>query len=207
MTPTLTGRALSGRRLVIATHNKGKLEEIADLLAPYGIETISAGALGLPEPEETEDSFVGNARIKAHAATRASGLPALADDSGLEVDALGGAPGVYTADWAATSQGRDFSLAMARTWAELERAEAPAPRTASFCCTLVLAWPDGHDEVFEGRMPGRIVWPGRGSQGHGYDPIFQPDGHNQTFGEMDRWEKNRISHRARAFAKLVESLG
>lgn len=200
-------RRFSGNRLVIATHNKGKLEEIADLLAPYGIEVMSAGALGLPEPEETEDNFVGNARIKAHAAARASGLPALADDSGLAVDALGGAPGVYTADWAATPQGRDFGLAMARTWAELERVGAPFPRSASFCCTLVLAWPDGHDEVFEGRMPGQIVWPGRGDQGHGYDPIFQPDGHGQTFGEMDRWEKNRISHRARAFGKLVESFG
>ena len=191
-------------RLLVATHNGGKLEEIAALLQPFGIATISAGELGLAEPAETETSFIGNARIKAHAAMRASGLPALADDSGLAVDGLGGAPGVYTADWAETPQGRDFGMAMQKTWDALEAAQAPFPRRAAFCCTLVLAWPDGHDEVFEGRMPGQIVWPGRGTQGHGYDPIFQPDGHSQTFGEMDRWEKNQISHRADAFRKLVE---
>lgn len=191
-------------RLLVATHNRGKLEEIAALLQPFGIATISAGELGLAEPAETETSFIGNARIKAHAAMRASGLPALADDSGLAVDGLGGAPGVYTADWAETPQGRDFGMAMQKTWDALEAAQAPFPRRAAFCCTLVLAWPDGHDEVFEGRMPGQIVWPGRGTQGHGYDPIFQPDGHSQTFGEMDRWEKNQISHRADAFRKLVE---
>ena len=191
-------------RLLVATHNRGKLEEIAALLQPFGIATISAGELGLAEPAETETTFIGNARIKAHAAMRASGLPALADDSGLAVDGLGGAPGVYTADWAETPQGRDFGMAMQKTWDALEAAQAPFPRRAAFCCTLVLAWPDGHDEVFEGRMPGQIVWPGRGTQGHGYDPIFQPDGHSQTFGEMDRWEKNQISHRADAFRKLVE---
>lgn len=191
-------------RLLVATHNRGKLEEIAALLQPFGIATISAGELGLAEPAETETTFIGNARIKAHAAMRASGLPALADDSGLAVDGLGGAPGVYTADWAETPQGRDFAMAMQKTWDALEAAQAPFPRRAAFCCTLVLAWPDGHDEVFEGRMPGQIVWPGRGTQGHGYDPIFQPDGHSQTFGEMDRWEKNQISHRADAFRKLVE---
>lgn len=191
-------------RLLVATHNRGKLEEIAALLQPFGIATVSAGELGLAEPAETETTFIGNARIKAHAAMRASGLPALADDSGLAVDGLGGAPGVYTADWAETPQGRDFGMAMQKTWDALEAAQAPFPRRAAFCCTLVLAWPDGHDEVFEGRMPGQIVWPGRGTQGHGYDPIFQPDGHSQTFGEMDRWEKNQISHRADAFRKLVE---
>lgn len=191
-------------RLLVATHNRGKLEEISALLQPFGIATISAGELGLAEPAETETTFIGNARIKAHAAMRASGLPALADDSGLAVDGLGGAPGVYTADWAETPQGRDFGMAMQKTWDALEAAQAPFPRRAAFCCTLVLAWPDGHDEVFEGRMPGQIVWPGRGTQGHGYDPIFQPDGHSQTFGEMDRWEKNQISHRADAFRKLVE---
>lgn len=191
-------------RLLVATHNRGKLEEIAALLQPFGIATISAGELGLAEPAETETTFIGNARIKAHAAMRASGLPALADDSGLAVDGLGGAPGVYTADWAETPQGRDFGMAMQKTWDALEAAQVPFPRRAAFCCTLVLAWPDGHDEVFEGRMPGQIVWPGRGTQGHGYDPIFQPDGHSQTFGEMDRWEKNQISHRADAFRKLVE---
>lgn len=192
------------QRLLVATHNQGKLEEIAALLQPFGISTVSAGELGLPEPEETETTFIGNARIKAHAAMRASGLPALADDSGIMVDGLDGAPGVYTADWAETPNGRDFDMAMQKTWSALELAKAPFPRTATFCCTLVLAWPDGHDEVFEGRMNGQIVWPGRGLEGHGYDPIFQPDGYTETFGEMDRWEKNRISHRADAFRKLVE---
>jgi len=159
--------------------------------------------MGLAEPVETEDNFVGNARIKAHFAAQATGLPALADDSGISIDALGGAPGVYTADWAETSTGRDFVMAMTRTWAELEAVAAPLPRRAQFRCTLVLAWPDGHDEVFEGVMPGQVVWPMRGAQGHGYDPIFQPDGFGVTFGEMDRWQKNQISHRADAFRKLV----
>lgn len=191
-------------QLVVATHNTGKLEEISALLAPFQISVTSAGALGLDEPAETETSFVGNARIKAHAATAATGLPCLADDSGLMVDALGGAPGVYTADWAETPTGRDFDMAMHKTWMELEAIQAPFPRRGLFCCTLVLAWPDGHDEVFDGKMAGQIVWPGRGTQGHGYDPIFQPDGYQQTFGEMDRWEKNKISHRAAAFRKLVD---
>ena len=196
-------RLARGDRLVVATHNRGKLEEIAALLDPHGVAVTGAAALGLPEPEETEETFVGNARIKAHAAARASGLPALADDSGIAVEALGGAPGVHTADWAETPSGRDFEMAMRRTWDALEAAGAPEPRRAAFCCTLVLAWPDGTDAVFEGRREGRIVWPMRGTQGHGYDPIFQPDGHALTFGEMDRWEKNRISHRADAFRKFV----
>jgi XTP/dITP diphosphohydrolase len=196
----------AGDRLLVATHNRGKLEEIADLLAPYRVTVVGAGELGLPEPEETETTFVGNARLKAHAAAKASGLVALADDSGLAVDALGGAPGVFTADWATTSQGRDFAVGMARVWHELEAIQAPEPRLAQFCCTLVLAHPDGHDLVFEGKSPGRLVWPGRGEQGHGFDPIFQPDGYDQTFGEMDRWEKNRLSHRADAFARLVAAL-
>jgi XTP/dITP diphosphohydrolase len=197
-------RKFSGDRLLVATHNKGKLEEIAKLLEPFGISVTSAGEMGLPEPAETETTFVGNARIKAHAAARATGLPALSDDSGITVDGLGGAPGVYTADWAETPNGRDFGMAMAKTWAMLEEANAPLPRLAQFRCTLVLAWPDGHDEVFEGVMAGRVVWPARGNQGHGYDPIFQPDGFDVTFGEMDRWQKNEISHRADAFRKLVE---
>lgn len=197
-------RKFSGERLLVATHNQGKLEEIAKLLEPFGISVLSAGELGLPEPAETETSFVGNARIKAHAAAQATGLPALADDSGITIDALAGAPGVYTADWAETPGGRDFVMAMTRTWAELESVHAALPRLAQFRCTLVLAWPDGHDEAFEGVMPGRIVWPMRGDQGHGYDPIFQPDGFAVTFGEMDRWQKNQISHRADAFRKLVE---
>lgn len=196
-------RKFSGDRLLVATHNRGKLEEIAKLLEPFGISVTSAGEMGLPEPAETETTFVGNARIKAHAATQATGLPALSDDSGITVDGLGGAPGVYTADWAETPNGRDFGMAMAKTWAMLEEAKAPPPRLAQFRCTLVLAWPDGHDEVFEGVMAGQVVWPPRGDQGHGYDPIFQPDGFDVTFGEMDRWQKNEISHRADAFRKLV----
>lgn len=196
-------RKFTEQKLVVATHNQGKLEEIAKLLEPFGIEVVSAGALGLPEPEETETTFIGNARIKAHAAAKATGLPALADDSGIAIDALDGAPGVYTADWATTPQGRDFGMAMQRTWNELEAINAPFPRRAKFCCTLVMAWPDGHDEVFPGEMPGAVVWPPRGDQGHGYDPIFQPEGFDITFGEMDRWKKNEISHRADAFRKLV----
>lgn len=196
-------RKFSGPELLIATHNRGKLEEISDLLAPFGVRLSCNADHGLPEPEETETTFVGNARIKAHAAAKATGLPALADDSGITIDALGGAPGVYTADWAETPQGRDFVMAMQRTVRELDTIAAPFPRLAQFRCTLVLAWPDGVDAVFEGVMAGQIVWPMRGDQGHGYDPIFQPDGYAQTFGEMDRWEKNKISHRADAFAKLI----
>ncbi|MEO5614335.1 MAG: RdgB/HAM1 family non-canonical purine NTP pyrophosphatase [Cypionkella sp.] len=197
-------RKFSGDRLLVATHNRGKLEEIAKLLEGFGISVISAGDLGLPEPVETEDSFVGNARIKAHAAAQATGLPALSDDSGITIEALDGAPGVYTADWAETPTGRDFVMAMTKTWDKLEAIAAPEPRLAQFRCTLVLAWPDGHDEVFEGVMAGQIVWPMRGDQGHGFDPIFQPLGSDLTFGEMDRWQKNQISHRADAFRKLVE---
>ena len=196
-------RKFSGETLVVATHNNGKLEEITDLLAPFNVAVKGAKELNLTEPEETETTFVGNARIKAHAAARATGLPALSDDSGITIDSLGGAPGVYTADWAETPNGRDFVMAMEKTHAALEAANAPFPRRAQFRCTLVLAWPDGHDEVFEGVMPGVIVWPMRGDQGHGYDPIFQPDGYDITFGEMDRWEKNKISHRADAFKKFV----
>ncbi len=197
-------RKFTGNRLLVATHNQGKLEEISKLLEVYDIAVMSSKDLGLPEPAETESSFVGNARIKAHAAARAANLPALADDSGICVDGLAGAPGVYTADWAETGNGRDFVAAMTRTWKEFEAASAPYPRKAQFRCTLVLAWPDGHDEVFEGVMPGEIVWPMRGNLGHGYDPIFQPQGFSETFGEMDRWQKNEISHRALAFRKLVD---
>ncbi|MDZ7905438.1 MAG: RdgB/HAM1 family non-canonical purine NTP pyrophosphatase [Cypionkella sp.] len=196
-------RRFAEKTLVLATHNKGKLAEIQDLLRPFAIEVKSAGDLGLPEPAETETTFVGNARIKAHAAARATGLPALADDSGITVDALGGAPGVYTADWAETPQGRDFHMAMDRVWAELQAANAPHPRLAQFRSTLVLAWPDGHDEVFDGVMAGEVVWPKRGTNGHGYDPIFQPLGQGLTFAEMDSAAKNAISHRGRAFAKLI----
>ncbi len=200
-------RRFDGDHLLIATHNKGKLEEMAALLAPFGITVSSAKDHGLPEPEETGTTFVENARIKAHAAAQATGLPALSDDSGIEIDALDGAPGVYTADWAETPNGRDFIMAMQKTHDLLQAKAAPYPRSARFCCTLVLAWPDGHDEVFPGVMEGEIVWPMRGDEGHGYDPIFQPKGHSQTFGEMDRWEKNRISHRARAVEQLKQVLG
>jgi XTP/dITP diphosphohydrolase len=196
-------RVFDGDRLLVATHNAGKLEEIADLLAPFDVTVLGAKTLGLPEPAETGTTFVENARIKAHAAAKATGLPALADDSGIEIDALDKAPGVYTADWAETGNGRDFVMAMTRAHDDLLARGAPQPWTARFCCTLVLAWPDGHDEVFPGVMEGRVVWPMRGERGHGYDPIFQPDGYDVTFGEMDRWEKNRISHRADAFRKLV----
>lgn len=200
-------RKFSEKTLLVATHNKGKMEEISALLEPFGIAVTSAAEHGLPEPEETEDNFVGNARIKAHAAAKATGLPALADDSGIEIDCLDGAPGVYTADWAETPNGRDFVMAMTKSYEKVVASGAVAPWTARFCCTFVLAWPDGHDEVFAGKMEGQIVWPMRGDQGHGYDPIFQPKGYDLTFGEMDRWEKNKISHRADAFAKLVAALG
>ncbi|BDW87076.1 RdgB/HAM1 family non-canonical purine NTP pyrophosphatase [Roseicyclus marinus] len=200
-------RRFTGDHLLIATHNRGKLEEMEALLAPYGITVSSAADHGLPEPEETGTTFVENARIKAHAAAKATGLPALSDDSGIEIDALDGAPGVYTADWAETPDGRDFVMAMRKTHDLLEAKGAAHPRTARFCCTLVLAWPDGHDEVFPGVMEGCVVWPMRGDQGHGYDPIFQPAGYDVTFGEMDRWEKNKISHRAKAVEQLKQVFG
>lgn len=196
--------SIKGKKILAATHNQGKLEEISALLGPLNVTIVSAKDLNLPEPEETEDTFVGNARIKAHAAAQASGLPSLSDDSGIEISALGGAPGVYTADWAETPLGRDFVVAMTKTHDLLEEKNAPFPRKGRFCCTLVLAWPDGKDFVYEGKMEGKIVWPMRGDQGHGYDPIFQPDGYKKTFGEMDRWEKNRLSHRAKAFEKFFE---
>ena len=192
-----------GDRLLLATHNVGKLEEIRHLLTPLGVSTVSAADLGLPEPVETETSFVGNCLLKARAAADASGLVALADDSGLCVDALGGQPGVFTADWAIRDGGRDFSVGMERVHRELLAVDAGRPWAAQFCCTLVLAWPKGRHLVFEGRMAGQLVWPPRGTLGHGFDPMFQPAGHALTCGEMDRWEKNLISHRARAFRDLV----
>jgi XTP/dITP diphosphohydrolase len=198
-------RRFAGGRLVIASHNTGKIREIGELLAPFGVEVVSARELGFEEPEETETTFEGNARIKAHAAAAASGLPALSDDSGIEVDALGGAPGVYTADWAETGNGRDFVMAMTRLWDELEAMAAPEPRACRFRCTLCLAWPDGHDEVFDGAVEGRVVWPMRGEQGFGFDPVFLPDGETETFGEMASARKHAMSHRARAFEKLVRA--
>jgi XTP/dITP diphosphohydrolase len=196
-------RRLVPGKLVVATHNRGKIEEFSALLEPLGFTVLSAAELGLPEPTETETTFVGNARIKAHAAAKACGLPALADDSGLTVDALNGAPGVWTADWAETTSGRNFDIAMRRTWAELEAVDAPRPRLAQFRCTLVLAWPDGQDSVFAGKLDGRIVWPMRGADGHGYDPIFQPDAYDLTLGELSLHEKNQISHRAAALRLLA----
>ena len=197
-------RKLAGGKLLVATHNTGKLEEMTHLLAPYGVDVVSAGEMNLPEPQETEDTFVGNARIKAHAAAQATGLPALSDDSGITIDALNGAPGVYTADWAETENGRDFMMAMTRAHDELEAINAPAPRSAQFRCTLVIAWPDGHDEVFEGVMPGQLVWPIRGENGFGYDPMFQPDGHAVTCAQMPPAEKHKISHRGQAVAQFVQ---
>ena len=194
-------RQLEPGPLVIASHNPGKVREIAALLGEYGVEPVSAGDLGLPEPEETEDSFRGNAELKALAAARASGKPALADDSGLVVDALGGAPGIYSARWG--GEEKDFAKAMRRVHKEM--AKRTAPDTAHFTCALSLAWPDGHVETFEGHVHGRIVWPPRGERGFGYDPIFQRDGDTQTFGEIDPDLKHRISHRAAAFGQLVRA--
>ena len=194
-------RLQRGEKIIIASHNAGKLREVAALLAPHGIEVTSAGTLGLPEPEETETSFLGNARIKAHAAARAAGMPALSDDSGFSVAALDGAPGVYTADWAIRPEGgRDYALAMGKVH---DLAKHAPDRAAWFTCALVLAWPDGHEEGFEGKAEGVWVWPPRGAHGFGYDPMFVPQGYSATFGEMDPDEKHRISHRAAAFALLA----
>lgn len=193
-------RLTPGTRLVVASHNKGKVVEINDLIRPFGLAAVSAGELGLPEPEETEDTFTGNARLKAVAAAKASGLPALSDDSGLEVACLGGAPGVVSARWAGPT--KDFSIAMARVAREVEAngGFGPDRPRANFMCVLCLAWPDGTSEVFEGRVDGRLVWPPRGSKGFGYDPMFLADGYELTFGEMESDAKHAISHRARAFA-------
>jgi XTP/dITP diphosphohydrolase len=201
-------RKLGSGKLVIATHNAGKLKEIAALLAPYGAECISAGSLGLPEPAETGRSFVENALIKARAAAEASGIVALADDSGLAVAALEGRPGVYTADWAERqwfegAAGRDWYMAMGKVEGMLQAIGPDAPRDAHFACVLALAWPDGESAVYEGKVEGALIWPPRGTLGFGYDPVFVPNGHSQTFAELDPEQKHRISHRADAFAKLV----
>jgi XTP/dITP diphosphohydrolase len=193
-------RHFAGGKLVLASHNPGKVREFNDLLAPYGADVVSAGTLGLPEPEETEDSFIGNARLKALAATTASGLPALADDSGLAVHALDGAPGIYSARWAGPT--KDFDAAMAKVIALLQPAK---DRQAEFVCALALAWPDGHCETFEGRIAGTIIDAPRGTQGFGYDPLFLPTGGSLTFGEMAADAKHAISHRAKAFHQLVEA--
>lgn len=195
-------RKLNEKQIVLASHNKGKLKEIGHLLKPFGISVISASDLGLDEPEETENTYAGNARIKAHFAAKASGKPALSDDSGFSVEILDGAPGVYSADWAETSNGRNFSMAMSKVWDKIQHAEKPCK--AKFCCTLCLAWPDGHDELFEGSINGEIAWPPRGNNGFGYDPMFIAEGMHQTFGEMLPTDKHLISHRADAFNKLIK---
>ena len=196
-------RQFDGQSLVVASHNAGKIREINVLLSPFGIDVKSAGDLGFNEPDETEDTFAGNARIKAHYAAKASGLPALSDDSGIMVEALDGAPGVFTADWAETGNGRDFVMAMTKVQTLLDEKSAGHPRNAAFVCTLCLAWPDGHDEIFEGRAEGQVVWPMRGENGFGFDPVFQPDGHDRTFAEMLPDEKAPLTHRNAAFKLLV----
>jgi len=197
-------RKLQPGKLVIASHNEGKVREIRALLEPYGVTPVSAGSLGLPEPPETGTTFVANAEIKARSAADLSGLPALADDSGLAVEALGGEPGIYSARWA--GENKDFGLAMKLVHEHLERAGPEAGKDAHFVCALSLCWPDGHIESFEGRVDGTIVWPPRGTLGFGYDPIFQPIGREISFGEMNPEEKHAISHRADAFRKLVTAV-
>jgi XTP/dITP diphosphohydrolase len=201
-------RRLGSETLVIATHNAGKLREISALLAPYGVQCISAGSLGLPEPAETGKTFVENALIKARAAAQSAGLPALADDSGLCVAALHGRPGVYTADWAERQwfegpAGRDWYMAMGKVEGLLCEQGADVDRSCWFACVLAIAWPDGDSAVYEGRVDGSCTWPPRGTLGFGYDPVFVPRGRAETFAELDPEEKHRISHRADAFAKLV----
>ena len=196
-------RRFTEPKLVVASHNEGKVSEIRALLEPYGIETVSAAELNLPVPEETETTFAGNAGIKSRAAAQASGLPALADDSGIEIEALDGAPGIYTADWAETPNGRDFMLAMTRAWDEVQASGTSAPFRARFNACLSLVWPDGHEEVFLGISDGSLTWPPRGEHGHGYDPMFVPDaGDGRTFGEMLPDEKEALSHRTDAFRQL-----
>ncbi|HIK63951.1 MAG TPA: RdgB/HAM1 family non-canonical purine NTP pyrophosphatase [Henriciella marina] len=196
-------RKLEKGRLIAATHNKGKVRELKDLFEPVGMEVVSAIELDLDEPEETEQTFSGNALIKARAACKATGAPALSDDSGLEVDALGGMPGVHTALWA--GEPRDFSVAMEKVETLLKESGA-TDRTARFVSTLAVVWPDGHEEVFEGTVEGEIVWPPRGEKGFGFDPVFVAKGETETFGEMDPAKKHAMSHRADAFAKLKAAL-
>jgi XTP/dITP diphosphohydrolase len=199
-------RSLRGEKILIATHNKGKLEEFREILGPHGVEVTSAGEMKLAEPEETEHTFIGNARIKAQAAMKATGMITLADDSGLCVDALDGAPGVYTADWAGPS--RDWMMAMRTVEEKLQAAGAVTPqqRSASFNCTLLVLWPDGHEQTYVGTAPGHLTWPPVGAFGHGYDPVFVPKGKTVSFAQMSHEEKNQISHRARAVALLMMDL-
>jgi XTP/dITP diphosphohydrolase len=209
-------RPLEDRKIVVASHNDGKLREFADLMAPFGFEAKSAKQFGLPEPDETGTTFEENAYIKAHAAASATGLPALSDDSGLCIDALDGQPGVYTANWAELPDGkRDFAMAMQRAEVAMQEVGASSPdrRTGRFVAVICLAWPDGHAEYFRGEAEGHLVWPPRGDKGFGYDPVFLPQGHEKTFGEMAAQEKhgwkpgqaNALSHRARAFQKFARA--
>jgi len=199
-------KLVRGSRLVVASHNPGKLREIADLVRPFGLDVVSAGELAVSEPDETETTFAGNARLKALHSARATGLPALSDDSGLEVADLGGDPGVYSARWAGPS--KDFGIAMQKVHDALAERDAwqrdGGPR-ANFTASLCLAWPDGETQIFEGKVVGRLVWPPRGSKGFGYDPMFLADDETQTFGEMEPERKHAISHRARAFRLFVEA--
>lgn len=198
-------RRFDGGRLVVASHNPGKVRELADLLRPFAVDCVSAGDLGLPEPEETGQTFIANAELKALAAATAADLPAIADDSGLEVAALDGDPGIYSARWA--GPGKDFAVAMQRVETALQSAGATTAqrRRANFACALSLAWPDGHVESFFGRVDGALVWPPRGDRGFGYDPMFLPDGRDRTFGEMAPDDKHAISHRAAAFRLLIDA--
>ncbi len=193
-------RQFSGEKLVIASHNQGKVREIGELLAPFGVETISVAELGLPEPVEDGKTFIANAEIKALAAASKSGLPALADDSGLEVNALSGEPGIFSARWAGPT--KDFTIAMTEVNRQLADHE---DRRANFTCALTLAWPDGHMESFDGKVFGSVTWPMRGKKGFGYDPLFIPEGHQQTFGEMEPEAKHAMSHRAEAFKQLIDA--
>ncbi len=197
-------RKLEPGKLVIASHNPGKVREIADLLRPHGMDVVSASELDLPEPEETEDSFAGNAELKACAAAEAAKLPALSDDSGLCVHSLGDHPGVYSARWAGPD--KNFGAAMGKIEEMLQELGPKTPRNAFFVCALSLAWPDGHVETFEGRVDGTMVWPPRGENGFGYDPVFMPVGHDITFGEMEPNIKHAMSHRAHAFGKLIKAM-
>jgi XTP/dITP diphosphohydrolase len=197
-------RKLQPGKLVIASHNAGKVREIRELLGPYGIEPVSAGELDLPEPEETGTTFVANAELKALQAADLSGLPALADDSGLCVEALNNDPGIFSARWAGPS--KDFGVAMQLVEGKLAALPPETSRDAHFVCALALAWPDGHVEWFEGRVDGTLVWPPRGNQGFGYDPVFLPNGHQETFGEMEPGAKHAMSHRADAFRQLVAAV-
>ena len=199
-------RKFEEKSIILATHNHGKVEEMKKLLEGFSkMKLYSSTDFNLDEPKEIGKTYLENARIKAEYTSNKTGLACLSDDSGIEVKDLNGEPGVYTADWAQKDGNRNFDYAMKRVWNELNKKDAPYPRKAQFRCTLVLMWPDGHDEVFEGTSEGALIWPGRGENGHGFDPMFIPKNYSLTYGEMDRWYKNSISHRAEAFKKMIKS--